>query len=138
LDVTSRLDIIENNKIVVSLTYNGREVHVLKEKMMVRFEYEANSIKIPLLSYITQSGRVVTAVSMCEPCWSTRFHIQDKTLVCNACYTIWNLESLKGIQGGCRNYPPDVIPSAVENNQIQIDKKIFKQMNEDISKKLDE
>ena len=111
---------VENGKISVPLD-------VVKEKRMVRFEYEGNGIKIPLLSYITQSGRVITAVSMCEPCRSTRFHIQDKTLVCNACYTIWNLETLKGIQGGCLNYPPDVIPSAVENNQIQIDEKIVTQ-----------
>ena len=97
---------------------------VVMEKKMVRFEYEGNGIKIPLLSYITQSGRVVTAVSMCEPCRSTRFHIQDKTLICNACYTEWDLENLKGIKGGCLNYPPDIIPSKVEKNQILIDEKV--------------
>lgn len=97
------------------------------EKRMVRFEYEGNGIKIPLLAYITQSGKVVTAVSMCEPCRSTRFHIQEKTLVCNACYTMWNLESLKGIKGGCLNYPPDVIPSTVENGQIKIDEEVVTQ-----------
>lgn len=97
------------------------------EKRMVRFEYEGEGIKIPLLAYITQSGKVVTAVSMCEPCRSTRFHIQEKTLVCNACYTMWNLESLKGIKGGCLNYPPDVIPSTVENGQIKIDEEVVTQ-----------
>jgi len=97
---------------------------VVMEKKMVRFEYEGNGIRIPLLSYITQSGRVVTAVSMCEPCRSTRFHIKDKTIVCNACYTEWNLETLQGIKGGCLNYPPDIIPSKVEKNQILIDEKV--------------
>jgi ribosomal protein L40E len=108
---------VENGKISIPLD-------VVKEKKMVRFEYEGNGIKIPLLSYITQSGRVVTAVSMCEPCRSTRFHIEDKKIVCNACATEWNLETLKGIQGGCLNYPPDIIPSTIENNQIRIDEKI--------------
>ena len=75
---------VENGKISIPLD-------VVKEKKMVRFEYEGNGVKIPLLSYITQSGRVVTAVSMCEPCRSTRFHINDKTIVCNACDTEWNL-----------------------------------------------
>jgi uncharacterized membrane protein len=93
------------------------------EKKMVRFEYQANGVSVPLLSYITQSGRIVTAVSMCEPCRSTRFHIQGKTLVCNACYTEWDLENLKGIKGGCLNYPPDVIPSKIEKDRIQIDEK---------------
>ena len=100
---------------------------VVMEKRMVRFEYGTNGNKIPLLSYITPSGKVVTAVSMCEPCRSTRFHIQDKALVCNACYTEWQLETLKGIQGGCLNYPPDVIPSTIENGQIRIDEKTILQ-----------
>ena len=102
---------------------------VVKDKKMVRFEYEGNGVKIPLLSYVAPSGRVVTAVSMCEPCRSTRFHIKDKTIVCNACATEWNLETLKGIQGGCLNYPPDVIPSTVEDDQIRIDLKVVTQWN---------
>jgi len=97
---------------------------VVMEKKMVRFEYEGNGRKIPLLSYITMAGRVVTAVSMCEPCRSTRFHIKDKTVVCNACYTEWSLEALKGITGGCMEYPPEVIPSTVEKGQILIDEKV--------------
>jgi uncharacterized membrane protein len=111
---------VEKGKISIPLD-------VVKEKKMVRFEYKNNGLRVPLLSYITQSGRVVTAVSMCEPCRSTRFHIEDKKIVCNACGTEWNLETLKGIQGGCLNYPPDIIPSTLEKGQIQIDEKIVTQ-----------
>lgn len=96
---------------------------VVKEKKMVRFEYENNGYRMPLLAYLTPSGRLVTAVSLCEPCRSTRFHIEDKKIICNACATEWNLETLKGIQGGCLNYPPDVIPSTIEKDRIQIDEK---------------
>ncbi len=102
-------------------------LEVVKEKKMVRFEYQNNGFRMPLIAYITQSGRVVTAVSMCEPCRSTRFHIEDKKIVCNACATEWNLETLKGIQGGCLNYPPDVIPSRIDKDRIQIDEKIVTQ-----------
>lgn len=94
------------------------------EKRIVRFEYEGNGVKIPLLSYITMAGRVVTAISMCEPCRSTRFHIKDRSMVCNACYTEWNLENLQGIKGGCLNYPPEVIPSTVERGRILIEEKV--------------
>ena len=111
---------VENGKISIPL-------NVVKEKKMVRFEYENNGTKIPLLSYIAHSGRVVTAISMCEPCRSTRFHVNDKKIVCNACNTEWNLETLKGIQGGCLNYPPDVIPSTIEKDRIQIDERIVTQ-----------
>jgi hypothetical protein len=109
---------VENGKISIPLD-------VVKEKKMVRFEYQGNGV--PLLAYITPSGRVVTAVSMCEPCRSTRFHIEDKKIVCNACATEWSLETLKGIQGGCLNYPPDIIPSTIEKDRIQIDEKIVTQ-----------
>ena len=111
---------VEGGKISIPLD-------VVMEKRMVRFEYEGNGVKIPILSYITPAGKVITAVSMCEPCRSTRFHIKDKSLFCNACNTEWNLETLKGIQGGCLNYPPDVIPSTLVQNQIQIDEKIIAQ-----------
>lgn len=107
---------VENGKISIPL-------NVVMEKRMVRFEYDNNGKKTPLLSYITSTGKVVTAVSMCEPCRSTRFHIQDKSIVCNACGTEWNLETLKGIQGGCLDYPPDMIQSTVEKDQIRIDEK---------------
>ena len=97
---------------------------VLREKKMVRFEYGNNGVKIPILAYVTSSGRVVAAISMCEPCRSTHFHIQDKTLVCNVCNTEWSLENLKGIQGGCVNYPPEVIPSTVEKDSVLIEEKV--------------
>ncbi|MCJ7703910.1 MAG: Fe-S-containing protein [Desulfobacterales bacterium] len=116
-DITAK---VEKGKISIPLD-------MVMEKRMVYFEYNGNGTKIPLLSYITQTGKIVTAVSMCEPCRSTRFHIKGKTLVCNACATEWNLETLKGIQGGCLNYPPDAIPSTVEKGRILIDEKIVSQ-----------
>jgi hypothetical protein len=108
---------VENGKIMIP-------VHVVKENKIVRFEYEGKGLKIPLLAYLTMAGRVVTAISMCEPCKSTRFHIKDKSMVCNACYTEWSLETLKGISGGCMNYPPEVIPNTVEKDSIVIDEKV--------------
>jgi uncharacterized membrane protein len=116
-DVPSK---VENGKISIPLD-------VVKEKKIVRFEYQGNGIKIPLLSYVTDEGKIVTAVSVCEPCRSTRFHIKDKLIVCNSCYTEWNLETLKGIKGGCLKYPPDVIPHSVGNGGIVIDEKTVTQ-----------
>jgi len=107
---------VEDGKISIPLD-------AVKEKKMVRFEYEGRGVKIPLLAYITLAGRAVTAISMCEPCRSTRFHIQDRTIVCNACATEWSLETLKGIKGGCMDYPPEVIPSTVEKDRVLIEEK---------------
>jgi hypothetical protein len=111
---------VENGKISIP-------IDVVKEKKIVRFEYQGNGIKIPLLSFVTQTGRVVTAVSVCEPCRSTRFHIKDKSIVCNSCYTEWNLETLKGVKEGCLKYPPDAIPSKVDKDRIVIEEKTVTQ-----------
>jgi len=111
---------VENGKISIPLD-------VVKEKKIVRFEHEGNGVKIPILSYVTQTGKVVTAVSICEPCRSTRFHIKEKSIVCNSCYTEWDLETLKGIKGGCLKYPPDAIPNTLENGRILIDEKTVTQ-----------
>lgn len=40
---------VENGKISIP-------VHVLKEKKIVRFEYEGKGMKIPLLAYLTMAG----------------------------------------------------------------------------------
>ncbi len=111
---------VEKGKISIPL-------QTVMEKKIVRLEYDNKDSVIPLVAYITQSGKVVTAVSMCEPCRSTRFHIKDKTLVCNACGTEWSLETLQGISGGCLNYPPDIVPSTAVNGKILIDEKIVQQ-----------
>ena len=116
-DVPSK---VENDKISIPLD-------AVKEKKIVRFEYQGTGVKIPLLSYVTDGGKIVTAVSVCEPCRSTRFHIKDKLIVCNSCYSEWDLETLKGIKGGCLKYPPDVIPHSVESGRIVIDERTVAQ-----------
>ncbi len=109
---------------------NGRvsiPLDTVKEKKLVYFEYQGSGVKLPLLSYVTEGGKIVTAVGVCEPCRSTKFHIKEKSIVCNSCYTEWTLETLKGIKGGCLKYPPDVIAHTVEKGQIVIDEKVLTQ-----------
>ncbi len=87
---------------------------------LVRFEFKGKDGAIPLMAYITPSGKVITAVSVCEPCNSTSFHIEGNQMVCNACFTRWDLETLKGISGGCLAYPPDALPHVVLNGKLTI------------------
>lgn len=97
---------------------------LVKEKKMVKFDFLNNDGKIPILAYLTEDGKVVTAISMCEPCNSTDFHIQGSNLVCNSCGTTWNLNNLDAVSGSCSKYPPDPIPSKVIGNEIQIDENL--------------
>jgi hypothetical protein len=92
----------------------------VKNKGLIYCEYQKGGKKIPLTAYISPQGKLVTAVSMCEPCRSTRFHIEGSNLVCNSCNTVWTLEELKGISGGCLKYPPEVIAHTLEGDKIKI------------------
>lgn len=113
-DIPSR---VEKGKIIVPLD-------IVKEKKIVAFNYSTPKSITPLLAYMSSEGKIVTAISMCEPCNSKRFHIKGETLVCNACGSTWELDNLRAISGACGRFPPDAIPSTVVGNEVQIDEAI--------------
>jgi len=108
---------IRDGKIIIPLDR-------LKKEKFLRFEYPSNGYKTPLLAYISGEGKAITAISMCEPCNSTTFHIRGDNFICNSCGTTWEVDNLNGISGSCQKYPPDVIPSIVVGNEIQINESI--------------
>jgi hypothetical protein len=80
---------------------------------------------LPILAYVSPSGKLVVASSLCEPCHSYAFHIEGDELVCNACFTRWNLDTLEGVSGGCTAYPPAVIEATVQGDAVLIKKSIL-------------
>lgn len=104
---------VEKGNIIVPL-------ELVKEKKFVAFKYESPASTVPMLAYVTTEGKIATAVSMCEPCNSTRFHISGEELVCNACGSTWKVKNLEALTGGCSKYPPDAVPNVIVGNQIQI------------------
>lgn len=95
---------------------------VIKAKKFVSFLFPDSLNNVPLLAYISNEGRLVTAVAICEPCKSNRFHIEGEELVCNVCGTSWKLNSLEAVRGACAEYPPALLPSTIVGNEIQIDR----------------
>ncbi len=95
----------------------------LKKNRFIRFNYKSGSSSLPMLAYISEEGKVITAVSVCEPCNSTSFHIKGEELVCNSCGTTWEVNSLNGVSGSCQKYPPDAVPSIVVGDEVHIDEK---------------
>lgn len=112
--VMSKIDAtVENGRIEIP-------IDEVKERKLISFEYQSRESKIPLLAYVTPSGKFITAVSTCEPCNSTHFHIEGNEIVCDSCLTRWSLDTLKGIQGGCLGYPPDTLFHTVDGGKLVI------------------
>lgn len=124
----------------MNVTEEGENIVIdfkeLKNKKSVTFDVQGISFSLnngtkfdylPLLAYVTPSGNVRVATSLCEPCSGINFHIEGEELVCNACGTRWSLEDLQGISGGCPQYPPDKVNYTVEGDKLIIKKADLKE-----------
>ena len=112
IEMTDIRSEVKEDKIVVPLS-------AVKKNRLVYFEYKGSQA-VPLLAYVGPSGKVITAISVCEPCKSTRFHIEGENLVCNTCGTVWNLETHQGVTGGCTEFPPQIIANQVKGGKVLI------------------
>ena len=84
------------------------------------YQLAAGGNVLPVMSYISPSGRLVVATSFCEPCRSTLFHFEGNQLVCDVCFTRWDLNTLLGIGGGCFDYPPEELAAEVRGDTVFI------------------
>lgn len=108
---------VANGKIIIPLD-------VVQKNKFVRFSYGDAASGLPLLAYVSGEGKIVTAVSVCEPCNSTAFHIKGDKIICNTCGSTWELNSLEAVSGSCGRYPPDALPNTVVGDEIQIDEQL--------------
>jgi len=92
----------------------------ITSKKYAIFDFKSSSKTIPMMVYVSPSGKIVAAVRLCEPCQSTRFTLEARELVCGKCGTRWDAESLKGISGGCPDYPPAEMKSITESEKLLI------------------
>jgi hypothetical protein len=108
--VTAR---VEGPFIIVSLAD-------LRERRIVRF-FDPESVQtVPMLAYLTTSGRVVTAMSISENCRSRDFYLEGENVHCANCPSNWNASSLEAY-ACCQKYYPDPIPSTVLGDEVRIE-----------------
>ena len=82
------------------------------------YQLAAGGNVLPLMAYVAPTGRLVVATSFCEPCRSTTFRFEGNQLVCDVCFTRWDLSTLIGIGGGCFDYPPEEVAAEVRGDQV--------------------
>lgn len=110
---------VENGKVTVASLTD------LKDTKFVFTEYQANGKRVPLTALVKPNGKVVVAVSLCEPCKSESFRIMGDKIICNACDTVWDLETFKGISGGCQDYPPEILAYIQNGDKLEVDQSIL-------------
>lgn len=89
------------------------------EKDLVRVEYQSPTATIPVLSYISPKGKLVTAISISEPCNATRFTIIDGAIKCDNCNAKWEVGTMKALSC-CPNNYPDPINSEVVGDEVRV------------------
>ena len=90
---------------------------------IVFFEVENNENQpVPLMAYITPSGRLFVGSSLCEPCKGRTFSLAGETLVCDTCRTTYDVENHEYISGSpvCGKYPPVNMNPKVVNGEVII------------------
>ena len=128
VDIGQKINYSPNDKlqqtVVQSKVENGKAIvatlSTVKDKKFIWTEYKANGKRIPLTAFIQPDGKVMVAVSYCEPCKGETFHITGNQIVCNVCGTTWDLQTLKGLSGGCQSYPPDALTYSLNGDNLEI------------------
>ena len=103
------VDIKLNNRTDI-FTYLGREIDLTTYRDA---EY------LPLIIISTPKGKTISGIRVCEPCLSFSFEmVEGKYLRCDLCGTIWDIETLQGLSGGCMNFPPPKLTTGIMNGVV--------------------
>ncbi len=108
---------------VVDQEWASIPLDVLEEADIVYFEVEnKDGFMVPMMAYITPSGRVFTGSSMCEPCQGRYFSLAGETLVCDNCRTTYTIESHEFLSGSvaCGSFPPVYMESVLEDGMVRV------------------
>ncbi len=92
---------------------------------VVRFTDPGGVQEIPVIAYLTSSGRLVTAMSISEGCRSRDFYLEGEFIHCANCPSYWNASSLEAY-ACCQKYYPDPIPSTILGDEIRIEVDILR------------
>ncbi len=118
--VTVPEDVVEMNRLTFvdiklanrteTFTYLGREIDLTTYRDA---EY------LPLIIISTPKGKTISGIRVCEPCLSFSFQMLDgEYLRCDLCGTIWDIETLQGLSGGCMNFPPPKLTTGIMNGVV--------------------
>ncbi len=127
VEMTSIKTQVVNGKLEIPISAVKENSIIYTEYRKYKRNYYGTFDYLPLMAYVSPSGRVMVATSICEPCYGSKFYIEGEDLVCVSCGTHWRLSDLMGLFGGCVKYPPEAVPYKFEGDKLLVEEKFLKQ-----------
>ncbi len=113
-------------QITIDAKVSGDQVSVLLGRVTsnwnTRFAVPTEQGERTFMAYVADS-KVQVRADICPPCRSRSFTLSNKgTLVCDACGTVFDASSGKGITGACVAYPKEAAPYEIVTGSIVMSK----------------
>jgi len=104
----------------------------LHRQVQIRYTFQASSVventnvlfkvntdigEIVVMDY-RFDDKVFVRSNVCPPCNSIGFTLENGTLVCDSCGTVFDAETGTGIGGGCVAFPKESIPYTISEDKI--------------------
>jgi nitrite reductase/ring-hydroxylating ferredoxin subunit len=89
---------------------------VENDKIM-HFEFTTQDKDMTFMAY-DLSGEIYVRANICPPCRSTGFSLQQSTLVCDTCGTVFDAKTGAGINGACVGYPKAAVAYEIRDGNI--------------------
>lgn len=96
---------------------------LVEESGIVTFEVEGDYAEaVPVMAYITPTGRLFTGISLCEPCGAETYSLHRDILICGQCSTTYDIETREGLEGStvCMEHPPLELDHQLTDGKIRI------------------
>ena len=92
-------------------------VSEVENDKITHFDFRAQDKKMTFMAY-DLSGETYVRANICPPCHSIGFSLQQSTLVCDTCGTVFDAKTGAGINGACVAYPKAAVAYKIDNGNI--------------------
>lgn len=94
-------------------------VSEVERNRMSHFSVGTAPNDMTFMAYVLD-GKTQVRADICPPCRSESFSLKKTTLVCDACGTIFDAQTGKGIQGPCVAYPKAAVQYQVIGGKMML------------------
>jgi len=89
----------------------------VENNKIMHFEFTTQDEDMTFMAY-DLSGEIYVRANICPPCHSIGFSLQQSTLVCDTCGTVFDARTGAGINGACVAYPKAAVAYEIRDGSI--------------------